>query len=90
MSPKDPTQQTQEGAEEEGRQSIYIVRHGDRWDYENPQVGRDDSVIHPSQTHVRGLVYIICGDGDRKNLLRCVSALFLSFFLCISLPLSEL
>jgi uncharacterized membrane protein len=41
MTPKDPTQQTQEGAEEvEQEQSIYIVRHGDRWDYENPQVGR--------------------------------------------------
>jgi hypothetical protein len=40
MTPKDPTQQTQEGAEEVEQQSIYIVRHGDRWDYENPQVGR--------------------------------------------------
>lgn len=37
MAPEDtPREETNEGADE--RQYLYIIRHGDRWDYENPEV----------------------------------------------------
>jgi hypothetical protein len=45
MPPQEaPDPELASNSDDEEYQSIYIVRHGDRWDYENPEVGSVDSL----------------------------------------------